>query len=85
MTAYRGVEDPAAVEGSEVREGARLLAGCTVPEKPHHGVSRPAAVTEEPVKFTLLTRDISGYLTDRYSERKEDTGKLKQRVGLTRI
>ncbi|PZP47854.1 MAG: arsenical resistance protein ArsH [Azospirillum brasilense] len=26
---------------------------------------------EELVKFTLLTRDISGHLTDRYSERKE--------------
>lgn len=28
---------------------------------------------EELVKFTLLTRDVSSYLTDRYSERKESS------------
>ena len=30
----------------------------------------------------LLTRDISPYLTDRYSERKESTEKLHQRLSL---
>jgi len=27
---------------------------------------------EELVKFTLLTRDVAGYLVDRYSERKAE-------------
>ena len=35
---------------------------------PHGERSR---VMEELMKFTLLTRDVSDYLTDRYSERKE--------------
>jgi arsenic resistance protein ArsH len=39
----------------------------------------------EPLKFTLLTRDISSYLTDRYSERKEDAAKLEARVSLKTI
>jgi arsenic resistance protein ArsH len=37
------------------------------------------------VKFTLLTRDASAHLTDRYSERKEDAAKLEQRVSLQSI
>lgn len=32
---------------------------------------RVVDVVEEPFKFTLLTRGISDYLVDRYSERKE--------------
>ncbi len=39
-------------------------------------------VMEELVKFTLLTRDASAYLTDRYSERKEDAAKASARVKL---
>ena len=40
-------------------------------------------VMEELMKFTLLTRDVSPYLTDRYSERKESGEALMQRVNLT--
>ncbi|TPP06501.1 arsenical resistance protein ArsH [Rhizobium glycinendophyticum] len=39
--------------------------------KPSSYYERVVDVCEELVKFTLLTRDISGYLTYRYSERKE--------------
>lgn len=46
---------------------------------------RVVDVCEELVKFTLLTRDMSSYLTDRYSERKEDASKLEQRVALKSI
>jgi arsenic resistance protein ArsH len=42
-------------------------------------------VMEELVKFTLLTRDVSDYLTNRYSERKEDAAKLEARVSLKSI
>jgi arsenic resistance protein ArsH len=37
-------------------------------------------VMEELVKFTLLTRDASPYLVDRYSERKESAEALMKRV-----
>ncbi len=39
--------------------------------KPSSYYERVVDVCEELVKFTWLTRDISDYLTDRYSERKE--------------
>jgi arsenic resistance protein ArsH len=42
-------------------------------------------VMEELMKFTLLTRDVSQYLTDRYSERKETAVKLEARVNLKAI
>lgn len=50
--------------------------------KPSSYYDRVVDVCEELVKFTLLTRDASTYLTDRYSERKEEAEKLEERVGL---
>ncbi|HEX6971767.1 MAG TPA: arsenical resistance protein ArsH [Limnochordia bacterium] len=50
--------------------------------KPSSYYDRVVDVMEELVKFTLLTRDVSGYLTDRYSERKEDAATLEARVNL---
>jgi arsenic resistance protein ArsH len=53
--------------------------------KPSAYYDRVVDVMEELVKFTLLTRDSAEYLTDRYSERKEDAGKLEARVNLRAI
>lgn len=53
--------------------------------KPSSFYDRVVDVCEELVKFTLLTRDASSYLTDRYSERKEDAAKLEKRVSLKSI
>ncbi|MCX2878423.1 arsenical resistance protein ArsH (plasmid) [Agrobacterium fabrum] len=53
--------------------------------KPSSYYDRVVDVCEELVKFTLLTRDASSYLTDRYSERKEEAEKLEQRVSLKSI
>ncbi|NNH65890.1 arsenical resistance protein ArsH [Rhizobium laguerreae] len=53
--------------------------------KPSSYYDRVVDVCEELVKFTWLTRDASDYLTDRYSERKEEAEKLEQRVSLKSI
>ena len=48
--------------------------------KPSGFYDRIVDVMEELVKFTLLTRDNSDYLVDRYSERKESAEELMARV-----
>jgi arsenical resistance protein ArsH len=48
--------------------------------KPSSYYDRIVDVMEELMKFTLLTRDVSPYLVDRYSERKEDAEALSRRV-----
>lgn len=48
--------------------------------KPSSFYDRIVDVMEELVKFTLLTRDKSDYLVDRYSERKESTEAFRERV-----
>lgn len=48
--------------------------------KPSSFYDRVVDVMEELYKFTLLTRGISGHLTDRYSERKESAQELAKRV-----
>jgi len=53
--------------------------------RPSSYYDRVVDVCEELVKFTWLARDTSSYLTDRYSERKEEAEKLKQRVRLKSI
>lgn len=50
--------------------------------KPSSYYERVVDVCEELVKFTLLTRDISDYLTDRYSERKEEAMKAVNLKGM---
>jgi arsenic resistance protein ArsH len=53
--------------------------------KPSSYYDRVVDVTEELIKFTLLTRDVSSYLVDRYSERKETAADLSTRVQLASI
>ena len=50
--------------------------------KPSSYYDRVVDVMEELFKFTLLTRDVSAYLVDRYSERKESAAALALRVDL---
>lgn len=49
--------------------------------KPSAYYDRIVDVMEELMKFTLLLRDNTEYLTDRYSERKESAAQLSARVG----
>lgn len=51
--------------------------------KPSSYYDRVVDVMEELVKFTLLTRGVSPYLTDRYSERRERGEALMRRVNLS--
>ena len=53
--------------------------------KPSAYYNRIVDVLEELMKFTLLTRDNSTYLTDRYSERVETAEQLLKRVNLDQI
>ena len=48
--------------------------------KPSAYYDRVVDVMQELVKFTLLTRDVSPWLTDRYSERKESAEALSKRM-----
>ena len=48
--------------------------------KPSSYYDRIVDVMEELMKFTLLTRGRSDYLTARYSERKESAAQLSERV-----
>ncbi len=48
--------------------------------KPSAYYDRIVDVMEELLKFTLLTRAASPWLTDRYSERKESAEALSKRV-----
>ena len=50
--------------------------------RPSSYYDRIVDVMEELVKFTLLTRDLSAALTDRYSERREAAAKLEARLNL---
>ena len=53
--------------------------------KPSSYHDRVVDVLEELVKFTWLTRDVTPYLVDRYSERKESAEALMKRVNQSAI
>jgi arsenic resistance protein ArsH len=48
--------------------------------KPSAYYDRVVDVMEELMKFTLLTREVSPYLVDRYSERREHAVELSSRA-----
>lgn len=52
--------------------------------KPSPYYDRLVDEMEELVKFTLLTRGVSSYLTSRYSERKESAAELSSRLQLSK-
>ncbi len=53
--------------------------------KPSSYYERVVDVMEELFKFTLLTRDVSSFLVDRYSERRESAEELAKRVNIRSI
>ena len=53
--------------------------------KPSSYYNRVVDVMEELMKFTIMTRDRSAYLTDRYSERVESVEEVHKRVSLKSI
>jgi arsenic resistance protein ArsH len=53
--------------------------------KPSPYYDRLVDVMEELMKFTLLTRDCSAYLVNRYSERRETAEELSKRVNLPSV
>jgi arsenic resistance protein ArsH len=53
--------------------------------KPSSYYDRLVDVMEELVKFTLLTRSASPWLTDRYSERKESAAEMSKRVNQSNL
>jgi len=65
-------QSPVAKAFNEFDEGGRM--------KPSAYYDRIVDVMEELFKFTLLARDVSPYLVDRYSERKESAAERSKRV-----
>lgn len=53
--------------------------------KPSPYYDRVVDIMEELVKFTLMSRDCSDYLTNRYSERKEEAATLPERMSLENV
>ncbi len=53
--------------------------------KPSPYYERVVDVMEELFKFTLLTRDVSPFLTDRYSERRETALELSRRMSQEKL
>jgi arsenical resistance protein ArsH len=53
--------------------------------RPSPYYDRLVDVMEELLKFTYLTREVTDYLTSRYSERKEDAEKSSAQAGLKAV